>query len=362
MAQACDRVVTHLRRAGEPIDLMYLGRRLRRWETQTVVGGHDLRCPLDDDPPHAMRRAWSALPRRDYSHVVAFGGPLPLHAAPVYAAWLGAPLITLLRGNDLDTGVFTPRRRAALLEALRQSAAIATVGRSIAARVRPLAPGVPVEVIANGIDLADWAAFGGDRARAAARRAEWGVGDRAVIGLFGHLKRKKGLDLLLDAIVHGGMAERCHLVCVGRLEPAMERLLDAHPELSITRAPFIDRFRLLEWYPACDWVALPSLYDGLPNVALEAMLLGIPLICTTAGGLADVVEDGAQGFTCAPADVDELAYALRRALDCPPERRSQMGTRAAALVRTRFTAHHERQAYQRLFDRVGAGAPPGSAT
>ena len=43
------------------------------------------------------------------THVVAFGGFVPLLAAPTYAAWLNVPLVTLLRGNDFDLGLFDAR-------------------------------------------------------------------------------------------------------------------------------------------------------------------------------------------------------------------------------------------------------------
>ena len=54
--------------------------------------------------------------------MVAFGGFVPLLAAPTYAAWLNVPLVTLLRGNDFDLGLFTPGRRAILCEALERAA------------------------------------------------------------------------------------------------------------------------------------------------------------------------------------------------------------------------------------------------
>ena len=68
-----------------------------------------------------------------------------------------------------------------------------------------------------------------------------------------------------------------------------------------TLLPFLDRFELLTVYAACDVVALPSFYDGLPNVALEAAALGIPLLASDAGGLADLVDDRI-GFPFAAGD------------------------------------------------------------
>jgi glycosyltransferase involved in cell wall biosynthesis len=65
--------------------------------------------------------------------------------------------------------------------------------------------------------------------------------------------------------------------------------------------PFSSRKRLPGLYKACDFVALPSHFDGMPNVLLEAMALGVVPIVSDAGAMGDIVEDGRTGFVF-PAD------------------------------------------------------------
>src|SRR5688572_5060859 len=104
MAQSCDRIVHALRGAGVLVDLVHFTQRSQQITVETKRHGRYLACPPGADAAHALNRLWNVLAadpaRRQVTHVVAFGGTLPLLAAPIYAAWLGVPLITLLRGND----------------------------------------------------------------------------------------------------------------------------------------------------------------------------------------------------------------------------------------------------------------------
>jgi len=68
------------------------------------------------------------------------------------------------------------------------------------------------------------------------------------------------------------------------------------------------------WMNACDVLCLPSLSEGLPNVALEAMACGLPVVASRVGGVPEVVRDGINGFLVPPSNPAALADALRRAL------------------------------------------------
>ena len=68
------------------------------------------------------------------------------------------------------------------------------------------------------------------------------------------------------------------------------------------------------WMNACDVLCLPSLSEGLPNVALEAMACGLPVVASRVGGVPEIVRDGVNGFLVPPSNPGALADALRRAL------------------------------------------------
>ena len=146
------------------------------------------------------------------------------------------------------------------------------------------------------------------------------------LGLFGQLKAKKGGVLLLEALARSGTAERFHLLLAGWLEPDMDAWLREHDgAISYTLLPFLDRYELLPWYAACDWIAIPSFYDGLPNVLMEAAALGIPLIASRAGGMADVLETTALVCCSSPAMRWDARRRSTRAALMPPSERARLG-------------------------------------
>ena len=73
------------------------------------------------------------------------------------------------------------------------------------------------------------------------------------------------------------------------------------------------------WIEACDLLVNPSLTEGTPNVVLEAMALGTPVIATRVGGVPDVVEHMISGILVAPADSSALTAAIHALLSSPSE-------------------------------------------
>src|SRR5262249_41096375 len=69
------------------------------------------------------------------------------------------------------------------------------------------------------------------------------------------------------------------------------------------------------WYRSADVFALPSDFDNSPNVVLEAMACGLPIVATDVGGLRDYVEPGRNGLLVPKGSRSELAAALQQMLD-----------------------------------------------
>ena len=61
-----------------------------------------------------------------------------------------------------------------------------------------------------------------------------------------------------------------------------------------------------EWYRASDVVAVPSVSESLPAVALEAMAYQVPVLASRVGDLATLVVEGETGWLCEPSDVGDL--------------------------------------------------------
>jgi glycosyltransferase involved in cell wall biosynthesis len=353
MAQSCDRIVRSLRRRGVTVDVVHFTPRPngRPFRIERQAGGRYVSCPVDDDPAHALNRSWIAIAddpaTAGVTHVVAFGGLRPMLAGPVYAAWLGVPLVTLVRGNDFDVAVFSARRRPLLDDALGRSALVCAVSEDKAHKIRALHPAVPVRRIPNGIDLDEWRPAPSDASRASAWREANTLAGARVVGLFGQLKTKKGGRLLLDAWRRLSRPEALHLVLAGTLDAELETWLreGSGAQLPVTVLPFLDRFELMPWFAACDWVAIPSYYDGLPNVLVEAAALGVPLLATRVAGMADVLTDGETAVLFEAGDEAGCARALELVASIPEPVRVAMGAACRRLAERELNAMLEADRY-----------------
>ena len=121
----------------------------------------------------------------------------------------------------------------------------------------------------------------------------------------------------------------------------------------------VDHDEISVYLVAADLVVVPSVHyegyaDGLPNVALEAMAAGKPLVATRVGGLPEVVRPGETGLLVDEKDAEALAAAIVT-LTRDPEMRARMGSAGRALIRDSMTwdkvAERFEAVYQRVLDR-----------
>jgi glycosyltransferase involved in cell wall biosynthesis len=361
MAQSCDRIVHALRELDLTVDLVHFSHHLDAPRVESKRQGRYIGYPLGDDPAHGLNSLWNLIeadPEREkMTHVVAFGGMLPLLAGPTFAAWLGLPLVTLLRGNDFDTAIFSPKRSDILHRAIEGSRMVCAVSRDKERKVRGLHPQAPVTWIPNGIDLEQWEPLPSDLQRGVAWRDEHVEPGRRVLGMFGHIKPKKGGLFFLQALLESGYAERFHLFFVGDIDEEVLLWLDLnHETIHHTLSPFVDRYELLSYYSACDLMVVPSFYDGLPNVVLEGGALGIPFIASTAGGMGDLLADGDHGYLFHPGDRHGCRYAISLAAAATDDELRRLGAECRLVVRGRYDHLSEAERYRDIFHATMQGA------
>ena len=101
-------------------------------------------------------------------------------------------------------------------------------------------------------------------------------------------------------------------------------------------------------------VVLPSHSEGLPNVVLEALALGRPLVATRVGEVPTMVEHGVNGVLCDPGDDDDLARALKEALEMPASAVAEMGrtaqNRCLATYSGEVILAQQRALYERVIE------------
>lgn len=239
-------------------------------------------------------------------------------AAVILGRWLGRPVVLTARGSDAThlPRFAVPRR--AIAWALRRAAGLAAVSDSLRQALIGLgAPGEAVRVLRNGVDL-DLFRPAADRG---AMRAGLGLDGPALLHV-GHLVPLKNqalvvrsLPLLPDAtlLLAGDGPER----------PALARLA---AELGVAgRVRFLGEVphaELPAWYAAVDLVTLTSTREGWPNVLLEAMACGTPVLAAPVGGVSEVVGAPEAGLILDAATPEAVAGAARRLLARPPPRRA----------------------------------------
>ena len=110
---------------------------------------------------------------------------------------------------------------------------------------------------------------------------------------------------------------------------------------------FIDSAeRLCQAYSAADVVVVPSIEDNQPQVGLEAMACGTPVIAFDACGLPEYVINGKTGWLCPIADADALAEKIIASLDGSAR---NLGAAAAKQIRTRFDIGQQTQKWLQLY-------------
>lgn len=355
MAESCDRIVYHLRKAGLQVDVLHLFERATHPKVRTTQGGSEFIFPIDADIAHTYNLVWNFLEKQQshnhWTHLVAFGGYLPILAAPVLKAWLNISLITCIRGNDFDAAIFSPKRREVLYEALRSSSAVATVSQDKKYKIETLFPDLKVYFTPNGIDNNTWHAQDSDHAQAQNWKQTHIKPEHRLIGLFGHLKEKKGVLFFLKAMAAAQLHTQFHLLFVGELAEEVQNYLTENQEyFHYTHYPFMDRFSLLPYYLACDALAIPSFYDGMPNVLLEAGALGIPFIAAKVAGMKDVLEDKTHGFLFEPSDTKAAMQALYDFSTAPQEVLKAQGSAIQAHISQQYGIEQETNRYLGIFE------------
>ncbi|MDA0323702.1 MAG: glycosyltransferase [Verrucomicrobia bacterium] len=228
-------------------------------------------------------------------------------ADAVYATWLypdgvamtelaaasGRPAWIMVQGSDtfhLDN----PSRARTIRKACDKAEGLVCVASTLADRLH--AAGVPKEklhVVPNGVDTGTFAYTDRTEARDRLRgMADSTVGksvDSSVVILFvGNLVRIKGVDLLMEScsLLDSELGGDWSLVIIGEggdrpmLESHVRSVgLDAHVHFMDSRP----HAEIATWMAAADCLALPSRSEGMPNVLLEAMAVGCPVVATDVG-------------------------------------------------------------------------------
>ena len=187
-------------------------------------------------------------------------------------------------------------------------------------------------------------------------RVSLGLAPDAPLILFaGRLAEQKGVDLLLsalDLLQHVRPDVRTLIVGEGPLRSRLEETARAFRLLGDRRVSFLghrdDVPRLLA---ASDVLVLPSLYEGLPNVVLEAMRFRKPVVATAAPGTTEVVEDERTGLLVPLGNPPALTQAIRRVIE-DADLAKRLGEAGRSRVEAEFGVDRMVARFAELYERL----------
>ena len=283
-----------------------------------------------------------------HGHWVVPGGVTAAAAAP------NLPLVISLHGSDVYVAErFGPARLAAK-RAFRRAGAVTACSADLATRAIALgADPARTTVVPYGVDTTRFAPDPGARSR---QRASFGVApSKLLVAAAGRLVSKKGFEYLIDALPRVADAVLV-LAGDGSLRDALQRRASAagvHERVRFVGDRTQDEVSAL--FSAADVIVAPSIrddagnVDGLPNVVMEALASGTPLVTTNAGGIGAVVEDGVTALVVPERDAAAIASALSR-IESDRALGARIGAAGRALVERRFgwdrTAEQFESAYR----------------
>lgn len=253
-----------------------------------------------------------------------------VHTYGFYANVFGVPAarlanVPLVVASIRDTGDhLSPSRR--WLQRLACRLADCVLVNADAVREHLVAEGFParkITVIRNGINLGG---FTSRQGRETLRRALGLPALGPLVTVVSRLNPMKGLEPFLDAAKR--IAERLpevRFLVVGDSEAAPGRApYRASLEARAARLGLADRVLFLgfrsdvaDLLAASTVSVMPSLSEGLSNVLLESMAVGVPVVATRVGGNPEAVEHGVTGLLVAPGDAIALAHAVTLLLEHP---------------------------------------------
>jgi glycosyltransferase involved in cell wall biosynthesis len=278
-----------------------------------------------------LRAGWLAARLRadgvDHLHAHFIAGPADV--AQLAAAIAARPFSISAHAKDIYTS--QPDDLARRLRAASFTVTCTEFNRRTLAAI---APDAPVHRMYHGIDHGLFH----PRRRSA-------PGAVPLVLAVGRLRAKKGLDTLIDACAalrDRGRRFRCEIVGYGEERDALRRRIDAaslggHVHLlgKLAREQVIDRYARASVFVQPSRVTADGDRDGIPNVLLEAMAIGLPVVGSNVSGIPELIEHDHNGLLVEADDAAALAAAIERLIDAPDEA-ARLGSAARATVTAGF--------------------------
>jgi teichuronic acid biosynthesis glycosyltransferase TuaC len=236
-------------------------------------------------------------------------------AAMMLGRYFDKPVVITARGTDLNLIAQYRAPRLMIQWAAAHAAGLVTVCRALKDKLVALGvPGDRVNVLRNGVDLQRFRPV--DRASVRERLRFTGTTLLSV----GNLVSLKGHDIAIRALT---LLPQCNLVIAGH-GPEYMALAELARELGVahrvTFAGGLSQEDLRQYYGAADALVLASSREGWPNVLLESLACGTPVVSRNVGGTPEAITSPAAGLLFDERTPEALAQAVTRLFERAPDR------------------------------------------
>lgn len=267
-------------------------------------------------------------------------------AGVALAKALNIPALIKVHGSDINVHGEYKLRAKQILWAANYARAVVSVSQNLKFKLTKLGvPDCKVHVVYNGINHRVFH----PRDRFQARNTIGTELNREMILFVGNLKLEKGCIDLLQAFRE--LARRNNLVDLyyigdGPERSRIEEIVSTNGLQSrVKLIGTVSHYEIASWYNGADLVALPSHNEGVPNVLLEAMACGTPIVATRVGGIPEIVNEES-GILVEKESQEELEKALKISL-----KRKWDKFRISASVRS-FAWENNQRELGKLLERV----------
>jgi glycosyltransferase involved in cell wall biosynthesis len=235
-------------------------------------------------------------------------------AAVLLAKVLRKPVVLSARGTDINLFSTYPITRRWILYALRNCDHIIAVSEALKSIMVQLGIDArKIDVVPNGVDADQFRPIPQDEARKMLELAQ----EATILLSVGSLRPLKGFQYLLDAV---GKIRACQLdldlklYIIGcgeywrKLQQQIAQLgLQSHVEL----VGQVSHGQLYKWYNAADLFCLASSREGWPNVIMESLACGLPVVATPVGGIPEILSSEKYGMLLPSAEESQLVDQLK---------------------------------------------------
>jgi glycosyltransferase involved in cell wall biosynthesis len=277
--------------------------------------------------------AW-VLRRNGFEHLHVHFANVPASVAEVVQRFIGIPYSLTAHAKDIYL-----TSAAELARKIEGAECVLTCTAHNQRYLAELAAGrTPVRLAYHGVDVSR---FGGQSAH-----APTATGERPLIVSVGRFCEKKGFEYLIRAcriLADCGCPFHCQIVGYGELQNELERLIEDLGLQEFVELPgTMTQDQLAALYPRASMFVLPCLItgngdrDGIPNVLIEAMASGVPVISTDVSGISELVRHQENGLLVEQRDADAIAEAMEFLL-LHPDVRSRLARNGRETVLQRFT-------------------------